>query len=273
MRVSRILRNSMLDNQPPAPPGALKSIPKYINIARTIPHPHARYPLKVGARTRVCFIGIGSYVYPRSRHSIGHYVADLFTKDHNLSWVDDQKNCLQYAETPDYVLSRSMYHSMRDLERTHRGAFSKYSDQTKSRNVWLVHDHSIPLGEVLISNGTTHVNKSLQARAERSDTGGAFGKDGVVYLNIGVGQGKNHLNPDHVMDSYQMYEHHWDKLFLYNKFPPLELQFIHDVVYPNVREAMYQLIYADKDFTKQGTTEPKAFVGQRERDWTTHMGV
>jgi len=193
-------------------------------------------PRTVGGRNvsakpyRKAFFGVGNYIYPRSRLSIGLWAVDSYAKKRRYIW---EKNKL--FDTCDYIdcaLIRPTAYFIEENGYCFEKA-ANYLLTSYDRCIIVHYNSKSTLGEITLNfGGRCEDNIGLQSIFDK------IGTENFARLSIGVAQ-----PPDKEIDFLHLPIFKYDNYtlrswYLLSKFPPLETDLFEFVLLPEIHNLM-----------------------------------
>jgi peptidyl-tRNA hydrolase len=193
------------------------------------------------AQRRRVIVGIGNWMFPRSRYSVGLYLVDKFAEKLKLRWSDDENTISFIAESPDLILVKPKTYLIDENVRSIDAVLKTF--RTDPRLFVVLHfDANLEFGQYKITNRWLSLqNPILTAISKVLDT--------EYFIRFGIGV----MHP-----SWRRYN--WECLFGYdfddtdllqfhltNKWPPEERKAIDTVITGDVCFALDKLVTLSRD--------------------------
>eukprot|EP00029_Vermamoeba_vermiformis_P013276 TRINITY_DN8190_c0_g1_i1.p1 TRINITY_DN8190_c0_g1~~TRINITY_DN8190_c0_g1_i1.p1 ORF type:complete len:235 (-),score=85.23 TRINITY_DN8190_c0_g1_i1:14-718(-) len=191
-----------------------------MNIAKAVIKP----------KSRKLIIGVGNFMFPRSRYSAGLYVVDRMMREKRQRWTLAPEIAAYVIESGENIYVKPTTYLLHETGRAVSYASRAYGIPVD--NIIVLHydtDQELGNFEYRMRGGTGY-NEALSSIFKYLDS------DSFRRVSIGVGVPDNYMYQAEAMRDLKMSSYDVHDYFIANKFLPEEMAALDNMVYPQIKE-------------------------------------
>lgn len=182
---------------------------------------------RAGPGRRTILYGVGNFMFPKSRYSIGYSLINNMGKQYRVRWRDETAMSAYVAETPKYMFVRPKNYLVEESGRPLAGVLRK-SGASVDDIVVVHYDNELEFGNIKFkADGKTSHNAALSSIFKTVKT------ENFMRLAIGIAHPSWKNYDTNAMMTMAYNQADYLGFFLRNKFPEHEQLAVDKVILPN----------------------------------------